>query len=308
MATVGTIRNQLEHSTTYIQTQTTLMPPDALATSVNALANTLVAQINTISNLDVQGAAALNTSIQNTMFSQDVKARLATAVSNRAMANAGALQVRGRRPTQLMEHPFNFFTTDDWNVFCSDATTMQKVNVCAERARVLGLNNPTEKTIASLTALLAAATCNPDAISPQDLYTMFRDLKNAFDNQRNNNVQLPHLQVYPQRAAALPQALYTNAYGAGGEPIEKFLENYVAMLRRVPLRSSHRELRVQTAAAAPPAMDAQNMLQALMQLMQNGGFQPAFAPRSRDRGYGRSHSLQMQVYNRYSYIYIYIYI
>ena len=167
---VDTLVEQIRGCSVFFESQLALLDAAQVQETVAAMCTSLKVQIQNLTSLDVSGAATLNQVIANSKFPATSKSALAAAVASKATSSQGPQLAR--RTTQQMSNVCAYFTSSDWNIFIdADVLLQKKVLTLIERSHNMGLQHPSEKTIASFVALLACWVCwglysTPDETGP----------------------------------------------------------------------------------------------------------------------------------------------
>ena len=178
----------------------------------------------------------LNIVLTESKFSADQRTALA-AIAAEMVTTTGSNPSHNER-NQVLSTPLHYSTAKDWDVLDSTVSISTKLNVIADRCRLLGLCNPKEKTVRSLVAIVPA-TEQHIQFQPDILHTMVTDLK-----------KLLHLKVsgvagrlanYPPSPSSLPDVMFQAAY-RDGVPVTKTIEGFAAIAAKIPLRGSNKAL------------------------------------------------------------------
>ena len=267
MSHVDAIVSQIAACDAYFASQSSLVSMETLQSSMQSMAESVASQIRVLPALSVADAARMNAAVQNTQsFRQTQKALVATAINAKVTQALPTGNTKANQ--QTMADARNYFTTQDWAVFENSEVTMaQKVTVCCDRLMMLGLRNPSERTIKAVASVLALVHC-PHA-SYDELYGLVSQLKMGIHARRTTHITPAHLHVtrYPPNPSGLAQELYRIAY-AVETPLTKELEGYAGMMGRIPLRSTNKFLQPTPRVVPTPSGDGLNpVAQLLQQLM-----------------------------------------
>ena len=270
MAGADQVLKQLESCDVFFASQRGLISDSTLRASIDGMSSSLVAQIDTIAALDMDGASRMNTTVGKTQsLTLDQKQKLVEAINRKAMTQVTSTTPQ-RRSTQTLTNLASYFPEVDWLTFESEQkTTIQKVVTCCDRLMMVGLRNASEQTVRHVVAFIAATHC-PNA-PPGELHSLVQDVKATLQSKRSPpTASHLHLHVYPDDPKTLPNELYAAAY-KDNPPVTKDMPGLTMVLAKVPMRSSNRQLgRSSAAAAAPPASSAsaQPSLNVVAQLLQ----------------------------------------
>ena len=158
----------------------------------------------------------------------------------RLTAGVGSADESGK--AQVTHNPCNYMTESDWAYIRDNTRSLQQVCVrVRERLRIAGLIKPSEKCFGSIASMVACAR-EPDMTSLQ-LKALVDDLKRSIVP---SGVPV-YLQVFPMSPVDLPRSLYQQAY-TDEEPCPREFMGFDSMVKRCPVRGSHKSLR-----AASPA-------------------------------------------------------
>ena len=93
----------------FFASQSGLMCQDLEADSMRSMANSVVAQIRALPNLQPSDATAMNTALTNSAFTNQLKEELAREVH--AKLTDVSSDAASYKKAQVMTHPFNYLTT-----------------------------------------------------------------------------------------------------------------------------------------------------------------------------------------------------
>ena len=168
--------DQIAAASNFFQSQAHILPPALCADSMKSMVASLCAQVQVMPALALPEAAIINGAIANSVFSQEFKAQLGSAVAQRCVAQAGDFACK-RRTTQTLRHITNYLTEADWAYLHSPVSQAQKVGQVMDRLAALNLRNPSEATVAAVAAVVASAHCpSADACV---LHTIVLEVKTA---------------------------------------------------------------------------------------------------------------------------------
>ena len=199
------------------------------------------------------------------------------AVTSDAKSSGGALgpdAKQGRSPLQSMPDMQNFFTKTDWAAFGrTSAMASERMHTMVRRLRLLGLNNPNERTFVRMVALLlVSAGMDESSVVPMSALSMLRDMKRIFRSYRLKHGE--GLVEMPSTPAELRQALpeaFALAYSDEAPPIESQVDTMLVerVITMMPMRSS----RFDSTALRPRghADPLQQMCSMMMQRMMQSG-------------------------------------
>ena len=250
----------------YFASQRGLISDHTFRASLQSMTDSLSHQINELGTMDVAAAARMNTAIQGTVsFLVEHKQQIASAIATRVLQPTAG---KCRRGTQTLTDVRKYFTENDWKVFEDPKITLsQKVIVACDRLMLLGLKNPSETSVRAIAAALALVHF-PSA-SPNELYGLVVDIKMGLHARRDASTDVvpPHLYIckYPDTPRDLPPDCYNLAYGHENA-VHKDLSGYSAMMNKIPLRSTNRQLGP-TRAASPGPSDLNPVAQLLQHIM-----------------------------------------
>jgi hypothetical protein len=272
------IVHQLNGAKAFLDSQTGLLPEEAVIANMSGLAKSIESQIALSADMTVTNASTLNVAIANSAFSNCQKQTLAAAVN--VVLTSQSMQSQHTKKTQTISNATSFFTAGDWAVFESPVHSANKVGRMIERLRLLGVVHPSEVSLKACAALLAAVHC-PGAASTE-LHSLVLDLKVAMGRVKKLSITVPYLSTFPATPGELKPEHYKLAYpDASDPPVHRDVPSWSTMVARVPVRSTHKSLaanRHQPCAVLPQQpITAQNMMQALMQMIsQHAAPRPPF--------------------------------
>jgi hypothetical protein len=130
----------------FFASQSGLMCKDLEADSMRSMANSVVAQISSLPNLQPADATTMNTALTNSSFTIQLKEELARAVHAKLTAvSSDAAHDKGH---QVMTHPFNYLATSDWDSIADMAkTTVHAATIVRQRLQLCGLERLSDKNL-----------------------------------------------------------------------------------------------------------------------------------------------------------------
>ena len=265
MSETDALLAQMKNCDGFLASQRGVVSDATLESSMKHMAQSIADQVQKMQGLDVANAARLTTGIQATRSFDAIHiGMIATAINQQVTTpKGGKTQVRG---VQTIKDVRNYFTAGDWAVFEDEKLTLsQKVSTGADRMMLLGMRNPSEATVKSIAAAIAAAHF-PTAPA-QQLHALVVDVKMAMHARRNHNTGTgQHLTRYPDNPQNLSQSMWTAAY-PNGDPIQKDISGFTVLLNRIPLRTSNRQLNSGSNFTLPttPLNPVGQLLQQLLQ-------------------------------------------
>ncbi len=243
MESVADVAQYIASVSDVITSQQGLLPSDIQEGTINSMASAVIKHIREVKRMDGPGATALNSAISASAFPAAVKTRFATAVVERLTAPAAEVAAASDGVKQVMVAPCNFVTESDWTYIKDKSKSRQQVAVrVRERMSLVGLVNISEKTFGCLASMIAAAR-EPD-MSAVALKALVDELKQAVIAYEQPPAVI---QTFPTSPQDLPRVLFDRAYSQEG-PCPQNFPNYNTIVKRCPVRSSHRQLRT-----SPPA-------------------------------------------------------
>ena len=196
-----------------------------------ALATSIINHMADVPWLDAVNAEALTNAVMSSVFEPEERQKIVLNINNK-IGCAPPAGSNGQKSTQRILTVLDYFTAGDWDIlFDASKTLEQKLVRMVGRLVLLGLRNPSESSVKSLVAMLAAAHC-PSSGS-QELYGIVKSVKNAVEAHKADPWGFPHVILYPASPVDLPKEIYDHAYTVEDPPTTKALPAFAFVLNKV---------------------------------------------------------------------------
>ena len=263
MASEEQLVQQIVQSTSFFASQVDLLSPSTLRESAAAMSRSIVAQIASIQNIDMEGATRLNNAIRTSGFETAEKLMMGEAVSR---LTVGVLAASSKRGLQTLSDVQAYFTENDWNTLNDQSVSLEHkiIKVIVERMALIGLRQPNESTNKSLVALIGAVHFRTSVPTPASLHNIVGAMKTAMQARRHSIPNdMEYLLKYPDIAINLPEALWKSGYpNPDDPPVRRLVEGYLQVLSMVPMRVTHHSI---AASAASKGSDLEGLFKAFVE-------------------------------------------
>jgi len=238
----------LETGNRLLQMQAYMHPPEIMKESIKGLAESLVTKACGIPFVSVEQVEALHTLITGSILEKDQQAKLTSVLTAKCFAStrgSGETQKDAsvtKQAVQLMTAICAYMSQKDW-VILEDPhhSTLQKIDTVCERCRKVGLTHPSEVTFKHLATLVARVHCAGS--TPEQLYNLVRELKQAFAARKGTRVGCSRLPRFPESPSFLPDGVYECGYpDPDDQPAKRELDGLHQIFVRVPLRVSNKSI------------------------------------------------------------------
>lgn len=237
---------------------------DAMAT---AMVSGLCSKIGAIKQLKAAEGMELYSSVNATVLSTELKAKLTAAIDQVLTANLQSSATSLHTMPQTLSTPYYYLTTLDWQQLEGEVDYWSGLHVVARRLKLLGLKSMHEQTKKWFTSVLVHLLVDKTKQIPEPnwVYKLSQDLAQAFDScatRPSNN--LCGFLVYPSKPEDLGEEWLKLAYG-DERPIAKDLPKLMYIFsNHVPIRSTSNLLKKQSGSFSSESQSVgRNMLQAL---------------------------------------------
>lgn len=229
----------------------------------------VVASLGQLGITDLADAANALQSIQDSVFSDEEKQKMAAVVMS--AASSAPASASGRTGLKQQEHLAfeHYMTTEDWATMSAMTSSLSdRVGVIVTRAVSIGLLSLTEKTSQSITCIIIACMgdrCHQGAAAS---HSVLLELKAAFRRmrlQRSSDVK-PSLDKFPENTDIF-MLRCPGRYAADKPPVRSKVDAAALLACRgnVACRKSHSTLHQQE---MPMGKHQQGVLQVVMPLLQ----------------------------------------
>ena len=238
----------LETGNRLLQMQAYMHPPEIMKESIKGLAESLVTKACGIPFVSVEQVEALHTLITGSILEKDQQAKLTSVLTAKCFAStrgSGETQKDAsvtKQAVQLMTAICAYMSQKDW-VILEDPhhSTLQNIDTVCERCRKVGLTHPSEVTFKHLATLVARVHCAGS--TPEQLYNLVRELKQAFAARKGTRVGCSRLPRFPESPSFLPDGVYECGYpDPDDQPAKRELDGLHQIFVRVPLRVSNKSI------------------------------------------------------------------
>ena len=243
-AKIAEFKAALSSSTEMLGLQQRIIGEADFSRVCQGMIDSLLAKAASIPCISPEQVTELSDVIQVSVFSDEQKSRLVTALASRCLPTDESENVLTRATqTQAMLNPDKFLTMNDWNILQDGhKSIIQKSTAVALRMRCIGCCNPSEASIKAMAGIIISCHC-PDG-TPDQWFSIAREVKTAFVSLRQESVGCAKLATYPDHPDVLPQLVYFAGYTDKDDPPAGLtIPGMAALIARIPMRITHRAVR-----------------------------------------------------------------
>ena len=210
-------------------------------------------KIKNLKRCDMHHATKVSDAISHGPWSNDEKYELGNALESRVSDQPVASTKAREGQTCNYE---NYMTPSDLAYLESSASLQMKVRRIVWRAKMVGLDTPSEKTKGRMTAILAYKGLGNSNPTETTLHELLQEINHAYAQDKGSRSPYMHITDYPLTPDGLPQDMFDGAYNEESFIVCNYLDKIEPMVRKKFLRGSAMPLKSQpgTTLAVPGGM------------------------------------------------------